>query len=440
MANRFIGGVLSSRPQANTPFVSRASTGTYFNSSGTLVTAPINQPRLNYNFDGTSWRNPSLLIEPASTNFLTYSEDFSNGVWASNNSLTTNQAVAPDGTTTADLMYPTSTGSWSLRYQQNPTGTTANTTGYTYTISVFAKASGKSWLFLGDDNSTTRGVWFNVSTGVIGTRGSGMLNGRIEPEGNGWYRCQVTYITAGVVRNLMAITDADNSASVTASGSNGILIWGAQLEERFTATSYIPTTTSLVTRAADIVGPYSTGIYRLEDRQNNTANDDQFTVTSFTTVGSTTWTAPLDVTSVEVLVVAGVTARTPLESNGMPPDVPLDVFPIRPGFPVVFTSPPEAVPAAPAAPVGDAVTAPPPPVAPLADNVENVVGVPLPPAVPEDGPTPPPPPPPPQHSTTIFVAYVGTVQSPLPDLRYLTSPTFLSIANEGTFVVESNGR
>ena len=34
MANRFIGGVLSSKPQANSPFVSRATTGTYFNSSG----------------------------------------------------------------------------------------------------------------------------------------------------------------------------------------------------------------------------------------------------------------------------------------------------------------------------------------------------------------------------------------------------------------------
>jgi hypothetical protein len=202
-------------------------------------------------------------------------------------------------------MYPSSSGSWSIRYQQNPTGTTANTTGYTYTISVFAKTSGKSWLFLGDDNATTRGIWFNVSTGVIGTRGSAMTNGRIDPVGNGWYRCQVTYITNGVVRNVMAITDADNSASVTASGSNGILIWGAQLEERFTATSYIPTTSAAVTRAADVVGSGTSGIYSLEDRQTSTATDDQFKIESFTSTGSYSWTAPLDVASVEVLVVAG---------------------------------------------------------------------------------------------------------------------------------------
>ena len=305
MANRFIGGVLSSRPQANTPFSSRASTGTYFDSAGVMRTAPVNQPRLNYSLVGSTWTRPSVLIEPASTNFLTYSEDLSNGVWTSNNSITTNQTVAPDGATTADLVYPASTGSFQVRYQQNPTGTSTKITGYTFTVSIFAKAAGKSWLFLGDDNATTRGVWFNVSTGVIGTTGSGMLNGRIEFVGNDWYRCQVTYITNGVVRLLTAITDADNSSSVTASGTNGIHLWGAQLEERFTATSYIPTTTAGVTRAADVVGPGTSGIYNLEDRQATTAVDDQSTVQSFTSTGSTTWTAPADVTSVEVLVVAG---------------------------------------------------------------------------------------------------------------------------------------
>jgi hypothetical protein len=52
MANRFIGGVLSSQQPSSGGFVSRASTGTYFNNTGTLVTAPINQPRLNYSFNG----------------------------------------------------------------------------------------------------------------------------------------------------------------------------------------------------------------------------------------------------------------------------------------------------------------------------------------------------------------------------------------------------
>ena len=274
-------------------------------NTNSVAPNPALPNNLGIDTSGTGWIRPAVLIEPASTNFLTYSEDTSNGVWTNNNSNLPNQAVAPDGTTTADLVYPASTGSFQVRYQQNPTGTGTKITGYTFTISIFAKAAGKNWLFLGDDNTTTRGVWFNVSTGVIGTTGSGMLNGRIDPVGNGWYRCQVTYITNGVVRLLTAITDADNSSSVTASGTSGIYLWGAQLEERFTATSYIPTTTAGVTRAADIVGPGTSGVYKLEDRQSTTATDDQSIITSFTTVGSTTWTAPADVTSVEVLVVAG---------------------------------------------------------------------------------------------------------------------------------------
>ena len=98
MANRFIGGVLSSRPQANTPFSSRASTGTYFNSAGTMVTAPINQPRLNYNFVGGTWTQPSVLIEPASTNLRSTSIPASVD---EGGSVTVNNATAPDGTTTA---------------------------------------------------------------------------------------------------------------------------------------------------------------------------------------------------------------------------------------------------------------------------------------------------------------------------------------------------
>ena len=110
MANRFIGGVLSSRPQANTPFVSRASTGTYFDSAGVLRTAPINQPRLNYNLVGAAWTQPAVLIEPPATNLITYSSAYTNAFWTPYNAsgailtVTANTAIAPDGTQTASTI------------------------------------------------------------------------------------------------------------------------------------------------------------------------------------------------------------------------------------------------------------------------------------------------------------------------------------------------
>ena len=175
MANRFIGGVLSSRPQANTPFVSRATTGTYFNSAGTLVTAPVNQPRLNYNFVGSAWTQPSVLIEPASTNIITYSEQINNAAWnkiadGSRTGVTANAATAPDGNTTADLVYvyngitSVSGGAyWPYTF----------TNGVTYTWSCFFKYVGYQYVYMGTDNNNASCVWFDLSAGTVGSASTG---------------------------------------------------------------------------------------------------------------------------------------------------------------------------------------------------------------------------------------------------------------------------
>ena len=313
MANRFIGGVLSSRPQANTPFSSRASTGTYFDSAGVMRTAPINQPRLNYNFVGSAWTQPSVLIEPASTNIVSYSEQFDNAFWTKGNaSITANTTTAPDGTTTADTLTENSSTSEHIVYCGF-----ISEAAY-YTLSVFAKANTRNWISL-----YAGGIWqsFNLSTGVVGTTGSA-VSATITPVGNGWYRCVVTRLmTATNDYWQLNIATGDNTSlsspiSYTGNGTGSVYIWGAQVEKTYGVTSYIPTVASTVTRAADVVGPGTSGIYSLEDRQTTTAVDDQATVTSFTSTGSYSWTAPLDVVSVEVLVVAGGGAGGSHTGNG----------------------------------------------------------------------------------------------------------------------------
>ena len=313
MANRFIGGVLSSRPQANTPFSSRASTGTYFDSAGVMRTAPINQPRLNYNLVGSAWTQPSVLIEPASTNIITYSEQINNAAWSkiaegSRTGVTANAATAPDGNTTADLVYvyngitSVSGGAyWPYTF----------TNGVTYTWSCFFKYVGYQYVYMGTDNNNASCVWFNLSAGTVGSTSTG-FRGTITNVGNSWYRCATTFTFAsasmGNAGPIMGCANVNGSTTLTqaGTGSTGVYMWGAQLEvNSLGATSYIPTVASTVTRAADVVGPGTSGIFNLSDRQNTTANDDQFTVQSFTSTGSTSWTAPADVVSVEVLVVAG---------------------------------------------------------------------------------------------------------------------------------------
>ena len=77
-----------------------------------------------------------------------------------------------------------------------------------------------------------------------------------------------------------------------------------QLIEQGSLTSYIPTTNVAVTRSEDRVASMGSGIYDLQDLYQN-RDDNNYTTTSFTTVGETYWTAPEGVNNVEVLVVAG---------------------------------------------------------------------------------------------------------------------------------------
>ena len=307
MANRFIGSVVSSNTQSKTSFSSRSSAGTYFDKNGLLVTATSNQPRLNYSFVNGAWTQPAVLIEPASTNIVSFSQDFSQvAYWTLNNSTVGSTAgTAPDGTNTAFKIQENTSNS--LHGVEEQLG---DTNGRAYTLSIFAKAAERSWLIV---DNTHQGVlnyrnWFNLSTGVTGTMASGNSNLTMTPVGNGWYRCSVTRPagTLGSHRICIYATTGDGTLTYTGSSGSGILIWGCQLEYQLGMTSYINSpSTGVGTRAADIVGPGTSGVYRLEDRQNTTSTDDQFTVQSFTSTGSTTWTAPADVTSVEVLVVAG---------------------------------------------------------------------------------------------------------------------------------------
>ena len=65
------------------------------------TTDRLNVPRLNYDSVGGC---PSLLLEPQRTNLVLQSEDFNDVAWTKSNAptITTNIAVSPNGTTTAD--------------------------------------------------------------------------------------------------------------------------------------------------------------------------------------------------------------------------------------------------------------------------------------------------------------------------------------------------
>lgn len=94
-------------------------------------------------------------------------------------------------------------------------------------------------------------AWFNINTGVVGNV-SGATSA-IENIGDGWYRLSITVLsssTTGIFYH--GPVNANGSLVATSDGTKGTYVWGNQLELGEYATSYIPTTTTSVTRPKDV--------------------------------------------------------------------------------------------------------------------------------------------------------------------------------------------
>ena len=215
-----------------------------------------NVPRLTY--EGGC---PSLLLEPQRTNSALYSEQLDNAVWTKGGvSISTNATTSPDGTQNADLIYPSSSGNYKYVFQL------FSLSSNIYTLSVYAKAQNKNVIWLYIEGSSNYGlVYYDLSNGTMSTTAGSLSTptGTMTAMGNGWYRCTLTLgsniaLSAG---SGFGVCDAKGSPYATASGTNGVYFYGAQLEAGSYATSYIPTTSAAVTRVADAA--YKTGISSL---------------------------------------------------------------------------------------------------------------------------------------------------------------------------------
>jgi len=222
--------------------VVRATTATRVNEDGLIESVGVNVPRLDYS-GGVC---PSILVEPQATNLLLRSQEFNNASWLKTSvTVTANAVTSPDGTTTADTITESATTSVH-QLKQNIALTAVN-----HTWSLFVKPNGRKNVILWSDTAS-KGTAFDLNAGTITSETSSV--GKITALTNGWFKISTTILgTGGVNVSLYFINDSGN-ASYLGDGVSGVYVWGAQLELGSYATSYIPTTSSTVTRNADVIG------------------------------------------------------------------------------------------------------------------------------------------------------------------------------------------
>jgi hypothetical protein len=193
----------------------RTSTATRINSSGLVSNVATGVPRISYDSNGD---NGHILLEPTSTNLITYSEDFTQ--WGKTDATVESGYLAPDGSNSA------------------------------YKVSGTV---GSSLIYLGGVNATdTRTIWARTVSGtgtvnLCSYGGNTNNNFTITEE---WQRFEVNgTTTSSGATNFYAVDFRFNVANPLSE----LIIWGAQSEALSYATSYIPTLTgSTETRATEI--------------------------------------------------------------------------------------------------------------------------------------------------------------------------------------------
>jgi hypothetical protein len=220
------------------PFTfSRASIGTRVNKDGLIETMGQDIARIDY----TDSADGVLLLEPSRTNSLVQSNQFDTTWTLSNTSVVGNQTGVGGSANAWKLTANSGSGEKKIF---------VSASSGTQSLSVYAKKGTRDYLYLrGVTGNFNKRVFFNLSNGIIGTNEA--VSAEIFNMGNGWYRCNAVFNQDGGYEFQIGIAENDNTATYTDDGTGNIYIQYAQAEVGSYPTSYIPTSGSTVTRAAE---------------------------------------------------------------------------------------------------------------------------------------------------------------------------------------------
>jgi hypothetical protein len=239
----------------------RTSSATFMGRDGLVKIAPANSARFDHLYNSTTGEVESLglLVEEQRTNLITNSQGtgMDDPNWGTNSNsviIQTNSTIAPDGTLTANKVSASTVSELHL-FNSNIFSATSGTT---YTFSCFFKPAELSWVYFrtGGTPFGSNGFIFNITDGSLGVQVNTLDSSPIIVKyPNNWYKISITKTATSTGNGLLQIIVPNGNSTSIFSGDeiSGFYVWGAQLEAGAFPTSYIPTTTSTVTRTADNV-------------------------------------------------------------------------------------------------------------------------------------------------------------------------------------------
>lgn len=232
--------------------LTRASTATFIGADGLIHTAAADIARWQYDpLDLTA--SPRILLEEQRTNLALNSSVSTSGHGVT---VTQNAIIAPNGEFEFDQVFEDSTSG--DHYIEDRIISLENET--TYVWSCFVKdgpSENRDIRLVVSGVSVFVGVNFNPRTKLIhGEEGVNYLDSGYKDFGGGVSLVWVKYASVGSAPAIHRVRIIkENNNGYVGDGSSSLYIWGAQCEAGDGVTSYIPTTSSPVTRAADIASP-----------------------------------------------------------------------------------------------------------------------------------------------------------------------------------------
>lgn len=233
---------------------SRSTEATRYNASGLIELVPANTPRFDY--DPLTKMARGLLVEETRTNLILRSEDFLNN-WTNTGQFLAITPASSNGPRGANTMTKFARTDIAVRYTSQSFSTPA---GSVATASIYAKAA-ETGGFLSIRIQATYpnriDAWFNLTTGECGFGLVGEMSGgsvSAENIGGGVWRCIATATPSTTAANQIMFTPADapgKQVDTLPAVMSDVYVDAVQLETGAFATSYIPTTTSQVTRTTD---------------------------------------------------------------------------------------------------------------------------------------------------------------------------------------------